>query len=109
MLVPVSRPGEYGYEVTRANSIVKERPAGVVVAESYVDVQEAVGYAYLAELPVAVQATGHAYTTSADGALLISTREMNEVTVDPLARTARVSAGVRADALIAAAAEHGLA
>ncbi len=109
MTVQVARPGEPGYEVTRANSIVQERPAGVVTARSAADVQEAVKYAVSADLPVAVQATGHAYTTAADGALLISTREMSEVTVDPVARTARVSAGVRADALIAAAAAHELA
>jgi FAD/FMN-containing dehydrogenase len=95
--------------VTRANSIVQERPAGVVTARSATDVQEAVRHAVSAGLPVAVQATGHAYTTPADGALLISTREMTDVTVDPARRTARVAAGVRSGALITAAAAHGLA
>jgi FAD/FMN-containing dehydrogenase len=107
--VHVAGPGEPEYTVTRANSIVQERPAGVVTARSAVDVREAVRHAVSAGLPVAVQATGHAYTTAADGALLISTREMTDVTVDPVARTARVAAGVRAGELITAAAEHGLA
>lgn len=95
--------------MTRANTIVQERPAGVVTARSAEDVRDAVRHAVSAGLPVAVQATGHAYTTAADGALLIATREMADVTVDPDARTARVGAGVRAGAVIAAAAEHGLA
>lgn len=109
MTVHVAGPGEPGYAVTRANSIVQERPAGVVTARSTDDVREAVRHAVSAGLPVAVQATGHAYTTAADGALLISTREMTEVTVDPAARTARIAAGVRAGDLISAAAAHGLA
>ena len=95
--------------MTRANTIVEERPAGVVTARSASDVREAVGHAVSAGLPVAVQATGHAYTTAADGALLVSTREMSDVTVDPERRTARVAAGVRAGDLITAAAAHGLA
>jgi FAD/FMN-containing dehydrogenase len=107
--VDVAAPGSPGYEVTRANTIVEERPAGVVTARSAVDVREAVRYAVAAELPVAVQATGHAYTVAADGALLISTRSMAGITVDAAARTARIEAGVRAGALVDEAARHGLA
>lgn len=105
----VAGPGEPGYEVTRANTIVQERPAGVVTARSAEDVQEAVRYAVANDLPVAVQATGHAYTPPADGALLISTREMNGVTIDAANRVARIEAGVRAGDVITAAAAHGLA
>jgi FAD/FMN-containing dehydrogenase len=107
--VHVAAPGEPGYEVSRANLIVEERPAGVVTPRSAADVQEAVRYAVAADLPVAIQATGHAYTPPADGALLISTREMSSVAIDPEDRTATVSAGVRAGDVITAAAEHGLA
>ena len=107
--VDVAAPGSPAYEVTRANTIVEERPAGVVTARSAEEVRGAVRFAVGAGLPVAVQATGHAYTTPADGALLISTRSMDGISVDPVARTARVEAGVRSGALITAAARHGLA
>jgi FAD/FMN-containing dehydrogenase len=107
--VNVAAPGEPGYEVTRANTIVQERPAGVVTARSPEDVREAVRYATANDLPVAVQATGHAYTVPADGALLISTRELNGVTIDAANRVARIEAGARAGDVITAAAEHGLA
>lgn len=102
-------PGEPGYEHERFNTAVVERPAGVVTARSVADVRAAVRFAAANELPVAVQATGHALTVPADGAVLISTKEMTGVTVDPANRTARIEAGVRAGQLIAAAAEHGLA
>jgi FAD/FMN-containing dehydrogenase len=107
--VHVAAPGEPGYELTRANTIVQERPAGVVTARSAADVQEAVRYAVAHDLPVAVQATGHAYTTPADGALLISTRELAGITIDAADRVARIEAGARAGDVIAAAAAHGLA
>jgi FAD/FMN-containing dehydrogenase len=107
--VQIAVQGEPGYEVPRANTIVEERPAGVVTARSASDVQEAVRHAAASDLPVAVQATGHAYTPPADGALLVSTREMSGITIDAEARTARVEAGVRSGSLIAAAAAHGLA
>ncbi|MFL6122730.1 FAD-binding oxidoreductase [Actinophytocola sp.] len=109
MNVDVAAPGSPGYELTRANTIVEERPAGVVNARSAADVQEAVRYAVAEEWPVAVQATGHAYTTPADGALLINTRPMATVSIDGDARTARVEAGVRAGSLITQAAHYGLA
>ncbi len=41
--------------------------------------------------------------------MLISTRRMRDIAVDPVARTARVAAGVQAQGLIDAAAEYGLA
>jgi len=107
--VDIARPGEPGYEIGRANTIVQEQPFGVVTARSAAEVQEAVRYAAAHDLPVAVQATGHAYTTPADGALLISTRAMTGISIDAAHRTARVEAGVQAGALIDAAAEHGLA
>jgi len=107
--VHIAAPGEPGYEVSRANTIIQERPAGVVTARSAGDIQEAVRHAAAAGLPVAVQATGHAYTTPADGALLVSTRELTGISIDAEARTARVEAGVHAGSLIAATAEHGLA
>jgi FAD/FMN-containing dehydrogenase len=107
--VELLTPDQPGYEHGRFNTVVKERPAAVVIAKSVEDVQAAVRHAAAEGLPVAVQATGHAVTVPADGALLILTREMTGIEVNAGNRTARVEAGVRSGSLIAAAADAGLA
>jgi FAD/FMN-containing dehydrogenase len=54
---------------------------------------------------------GHRHGTTApcDGGLLISTAGLRDARVDPVARTARVSAGARWSDVVPAAAAHGLA
>ncbi len=108
---PLFQPGAPGYdqEVAGFQTAYTHRPALVVGALHAEDVRSAVEYAARHRLPVAVQATGHGLSVAADGGVLISTRRMREITVDPDARTARVGAGVRAEALIEAAVPHGLA
>lgn len=58
---------------------------------------------------VAVQATGHGPSRAADGQMLVNTSRLDSIEIDPRAHVARVGAGVRGGALVAAAAEHGLA
>ncbi|GAB2666689.1 FAD-binding oxidoreductase [Nocardia goodfellowii] len=108
----VFRLGEAGYdeEIAGFQTAYTHRPAVVVAARHAEDVRAAVEYAARHGLPVAVQATGHGLSVPADGGgVLISTRRMTEIRIDPKAGTARVAAGVRAGALIRAAAEHGFA
>jgi FAD/FMN-containing dehydrogenase len=104
-------PGAEGYDAERAgwNQIVEHHPELIVVASGPEDVSAAVRYAASEDLPVAVQATGHGPSVPADGAVLISTRLMTGLTVDPAAGTARIGAGVRGKSLLEAAASHGLA
>ncbi|MEV5715519.1 FAD-binding oxidoreductase [Amycolatopsis mediterranei] len=104
------RPGQDGYadEVTGFQTAVPTSPAAVVAAESAEDVAAAVRYAAEHRLPVAVQATGHGLTAGTEG-VLISTRRMTGVEIDAAARTARVEAGARWEAVIEAAGRHGLA
>jgi hypothetical protein len=104
-------PGEEGYDAERAgwNTIVEHHPAMIVVATCPEDVAAAVRYAASAGLPVAVQATGHGPSVPADGAVLVNTRRMTELEVDPEAATARIGAGVKGGRLIEEAAPHGLA
>lgn len=111
LTAPQFRPGEAGYdeEIAGFQTAYTHRPALVIGARHAEDVRSAVEYAARHGLPVAVQATGHGLSRAADGGVLISTRRMTEVSIDPGARTARVSAGVRAGALIEAAVAHGLA
>ncbi|MGW3959043.1 FAD-binding oxidoreductase [Amycolatopsis sp. NPDC005003] len=104
------QPGQDGYaeEAAGFQTSVPTAPAAVVAAESAEDVVAAVRHAAEHGLSVAVQATGHGLTAGTDG-VLISTRRMTGVEIDAGARTARVEAGARWEAVIGAAGEHGLA
>jgi hypothetical protein len=95
-------------EVACWNVAIEHRPAVVVGATCAADVAAAVGWARDHGLPVAVQATGHGPVRAATGCLLISTRRMQGVAVDPSRRTARVQAGVKWVKVLEAAAEFQL-
>jgi FAD/FMN-containing dehydrogenase len=99
----------YDTERTGYNLSVDHKPEVIVPAASADDVVAAVRYATSRGLGAAVQATGHGPSRAADGVVLITTSRMDGITIDPVARTARVEAGVRGGALVRAAAEHGLA
>ncbi|NLU74346.1 FAD-binding oxidoreductase [Streptomyces sp. HNM0575] len=103
--------GDDGFEEACSGWLltVEHRPAAVVVAADAGDVAAAVRFAATADLPVAVESTGHGKSVPADGAVFVSTREMRELSVDPRARTARIGAGLRWGEVVDAAAEHGLA
>ncbi|GGO55599.1 FAD-binding oxidoreductase [Streptomyces lasiicapitis] len=107
----VLRPGDAGYddELAGFQTGFAQRPDVVFAASGTDDVVAAVAYAAEAGLPVGVQATGHGLPDASHGGVLITTRRMDEVVVDPAARTVRVGAGVRWGQVVAAAAEHGLA
>ncbi|WP_267242158.1 FAD-binding oxidoreductase [Streptomyces sp. PR69] len=107
----VFMPGdpEYTAECSGFNEIARHRPSLVVAARGTEDVSAAVRFAAEQDLPVGVQATGHGIAAPVRGGVLISTRRMNAVAVDPVARIARVEAGARWHQVIAAAAYHGLA
>jgi len=104
-------PGEEGYDAERTgwNRIVEHHPAVIVVAASPEDVAATVRFAASAGLPVAVQATGHGPSVPADGAVLINTRRMTDLEVDPAAKTARIGPGVTWERVMEEAAPHGLA
>jgi hypothetical protein len=91
------RPGEEGYEETRRvwNGAIDRRPALIARCAGADDVVEAVRYAREAGLAASVRGGGHAVAGYAvcDDALMIDLSLMRGVTVDPAARTARVSGG----------------
>jgi FAD/FMN-containing dehydrogenase len=107
----VLRPGEPGYddELAGFQTGFVQRPDLVVAATSAGDVAAAVRYAAGGDLPVGVQATGHGLPGPSEGGVLITTRRMERVAVDPDAGTVRVQAGVRWGQVVAAAAPYGLA
>ncbi len=107
---PVLSPADSGYddEVFAFNVAVQHRPDAVVGALDADDVAAAVGWAAERAIPIAVQATGHGATQAITGGLLISTRRLQDVEVDPEARTARVGAGVKWATLLAQTVPLGL-
>ena len=106
-------PGDASWEGARHawNLAVDQRPLAVVYPESAEDVAATVRYAAEARLRVAFNAGGHNAGPIAwdRDTLLVRTERMGGISVDPVARTARVEAGVLARALALAAGEHGLA
>ncbi|MFC9857626.1 MULTISPECIES: FAD-binding oxidoreductase [unclassified Streptomyces] len=85
------------------------RPDRVVEATGADDVRAAVAHAAGSGLRIAVHATGHGLPGPVEGGVLISTRRMDSVRIDPQRRTALVGAGATWGQVIAAAAPHGLA
>ncbi|SCD46003.1 FAD/FMN-containing dehydrogenase [Streptomyces sp. DvalAA-14] len=108
---PVLLPGDDGWaeEAWTLNAAVDHRPAVIVGATGPADVQAAVRFARAHELAVGVVATGHGPAVTISGGLLITTRRMSGVAIDPVARTARVEAGVSMRQLVDEAAAFGLA
>jgi hypothetical protein len=102
--------GDEGYdrEVAGFQTAVRHRPAVVAAVSSSADVVEAVRLARARGMRVVVHATGHGARAPADG-VLVTTRRMSGVRVDPVARTAWVEGGARWSAVIEQAAAHGLA
>lgn len=96
-------------EVLGFNTAVSSLPDVVVGATSEADVVQAVRFAVTAGLPVHVQSTGHGVFAPVSGGMLIVTKRMDAVTIDPDTRLATVGAGVKWGAVIAAGVEHGLA
>ncbi len=109
---PVVRPGDPGYDAARQsfNLAVAQFPAAVAYPSDEADVQALVALAREEGLRVAVQ--GGAHNPGPQGelrdALLIRTTRMDDVHVDPVTRRARVGAGVLWEAVVDAAAPHGL-
>jgi FAD/FMN-containing dehydrogenase len=107
----VLRPGDPGYddELAGFQTGFTQRPALIFAASSTRDVAAAVTYAAQRGIPVGVHATGHGLPGDSEGGVLITTRRMDRVDVDPGARTVRVQAGVRWGQVVAAAEPYGLA
>jgi hypothetical protein len=107
------QPDDPGYDKARAawNLILDQRPEAVALPASASDVAAAVRYAAGRGLHVAPQSTGHGAMMLGDlaGTLLLKTERLRGISIDPVARTARVEAGVIWQDVVHAAAVHGLA
>ena len=106
-------PGDPGWDDARRawNLAVDQHPAAVAIPRTAHGVVAAVGFAREHGLRVAAQGTGHhaAPLGPLADTVLIKTHTMRGISIDPVARTARVEAGARWQEVADAAAEHGLA
>ena len=111
VLGPAYMPDDPGYadEVAGFNLAWRRTPELAVGATDSADVAAAVRWAARIDMPIAVQATGHGANYPMDGGLLINTRRMNDIHVDPASRLATVGAGVRWSDLLPVASRYGLA
>jgi FAD/FMN-containing dehydrogenase len=89
--------GDSGYDEARAlwNAMIDRRPALIARCAGVADVIRSVNLARDHGLLVSVRGGGHniAGKAASDGGLMIDLSPMNEVRVDPAARTARVGPG----------------
>jgi FAD/FMN-containing dehydrogenase len=104
-------PEETGYaeELAGFNLAITHTPEIVVGIESANDAREVIQFAAENHLKIAVQSTGHGAHAPVTSGILISTRRLDGVSIDPAARRATIGAGARWGAVVDAAAEHGLA
>ncbi|MFC3891474.1 FAD-binding oxidoreductase [Lentzea rhizosphaerae] len=105
----IFHPGDIGYDDERSGfqTGLRHEPQVVFAVENADDVRKAVDHAETHGLECAIQTTGHGLTVPTTG-VLISTRRMNGVEVDPVTRTARAEAGAVWQQVIEKAAPHGL-
>ncbi|MET1052082.1 MAG: FAD-binding oxidoreductase, partial [Mycetocola sp.] len=99
----------FAAEVAAQNTLIVHTPQLAVIPHSEADVRAAVRFAAGRGLAVRVQATGHGAEAPITDGLLILTKRMLDLSVDPDTHIATIGAGVRWEAVIAAASEHGLA
>jgi hypothetical protein len=108
---PVLVAGDDGYAEESLGWILNftHTPDVVVGAASVQDVIEAVKFAEASHLAVRVQASGHGSHAAITDGMLITTKRLNSLEVDPDTRVATFGAGLDANALIAEAGRHALA
>ncbi|MFE4459305.1 FAD-binding oxidoreductase [Nocardia tengchongensis] len=95
--------------VARPWSLAVTQPVAAVaeVADAE-DVAAVLRHARAAGCPVVTQPTGHGAAGGVENAILVRTGALDRVEIDPVARVARVGAGVQWGRVQAAAAAHGL-
>ncbi|MEU4193036.1 FAD-binding oxidoreductase [Kribbella sp. NPDC026611] len=110
---PVLGPDDTEYDDARRlwNAAIDRRPAVIARCRSAADVSRAVLFARAHGLEIAVRGGAHnpGGSSSVDDGLMIDLSLMDDVTVDPAAKLARVGGGALLSKLDAAAQEHGLA
>jgi FAD/FMN-containing dehydrogenase len=104
--------GDAQYDEARAlyNAMIDKRPAAIAYCIDESDVAAAVRFANERGLRIAVRSGGHngGGLGSVDDGLVIDLSELNDVSVDPTARLARVGGGTLLSKLVETTHQHGL-
>ncbi|HEX4678396.1 MAG TPA: FAD-binding oxidoreductase [Gaiellaceae bacterium] len=94
----VIEPGSAAYDesCTVFNGMFGRRPATILRPAGTADVIRAIGLARLSGLPLAIRGGGHSVAgfSMCDGGIVIDTRGLKGIRVDPNKKTARAQAGV---------------
>jgi FAD/FMN-containing dehydrogenase len=94
----VIEPGSAEYDPTRAvfNGMFDRKPAAILRPAGTADLIRAIALARLSGLPLAIRGGGHSVAgfSMCEGGIVIDTRALKGIRVDPNKRTARAQAGV---------------
>ena len=103
-------PDDADFQAVRTPWVVNvdQQPAAVLEVAHVGDVVAAVRWAAAHGTSVSAQPTGHAPRTTLDGTLMLRTRALQGIEIDPVRRTATVGAGVKWGELCAALDDTGL-
>ncbi|HEY2297267.1 MAG TPA: FAD-binding oxidoreductase [Jatrophihabitans sp.] len=106
----VTLPADAGYETERHGYAVAvdQRPLAIVHVQDAQDVVTAVRFAVRHGMTVTAQPVGHGATLASNGTVLLRTRALQQIHVDPEKQVARVGAGVKWGELLAVSSEYGL-
>ena len=104
------QPGTPGFAAACAGFDLSAIPAPdiAISATDEHDVRAAVRFAADRRMPVAVRTTGHGPVAGVDHGVLVDTRALSSVTVDPARRTATAGGGVRWAQVLPQTAPFGL-
>ncbi|WP_406350351.1 FAD-binding oxidoreductase [Streptomyces sp. NBC_00658] len=109
------RRGDEAYEQVRLDAVWNERkparhPDVIVLAENEQDVVAAVRLARREGLNIGIRSGGHSWVGNGvrDGGMLLDLSRLQEISVDPVARTAAVQPAAKGPALVEAVEPHGL-
>ncbi|WP_082681304.1 FAD-binding oxidoreductase [Nocardia jinanensis] len=107
---PVLLPGDTGFDQARLpfNLAVDQSVAAVAEVADAADAAALVRFARRTRATISVQPSGHGASGEVEDTILVRTKRLDEVRVDPVARSARVGAGVSWGRLQEAVAPHGL-
>ncbi len=106
-------PEDADYDAMRAVMYggIDPRPAAIVRVADAADIAAVIEVAKQTGLPLAVRSGGHSGSghSTVDGGIVIDVRDLDDLDIDPVARTAWAGSGVTAIQYTTAAAEHKLA